>query len=135
MNTNDAMIQVAEILATRYGFITVHEPYELDALKDKFWGNQVIGMEAQRLGKKHTIKTCKYIIPTFEEDKAGGCNGTPRIDIDMFFGKPRLNVSLPDKTFVAITYKEGKCNEVQAFGENGINLAGEVKDMIDGLLK
>ena len=65
---------------------------------------------------------------------AGGCNGNPRIHIDMFWGKPRLNISLPDKTFACLTYEAGALSEAQAFGPAGLELAAEVKKQIDSLL-
>ena len=64
----------------------------------------------------------------------GGCNGNPRIHIDMFWGKPRLNISLPDKTFACLTYEASALSEAQAFGPAGLELAAEVKKQIDSLL-
>ena len=58
----------------------------------------------------------------------------PRIHIDMFWGKPRLNISLPDKTFACLTYEASALSEAQAFGPAGLELAAEVKKQIDSLL-
>lgn len=52
----------------------------------------------------------------------------------MFWGKPRLNISLPDKTFACLTYEASALSEAQAFGPAGLELAAEVKKQIDSLL-
>lgn len=135
MTVNDAMLKVAKSMADLYGYITVDEPTKHDALKDSFWGNQALGIEALSSNSKVEVITCRYIIPTFEEEKEFGANGTPRISIDMHWGKPRLHVSLPDKTFACITYRDGECREVQAFGPRGLELATSLKTQIDQLLK
>ena len=134
MTVNDAMLAVAQNLAQKYGYIEVEASATHNALNDQFWGNVAIGIAARKSGQVVDIKTCRYIIPTFEEEKIGGCNGNPRIHIDMFWGKPRLNISLPDKTFACLTYEASALSEAQAFGPAGLELAAEVKKQIDSLL-
>ena len=135
MTVNDAMLTVAKSMAYLYGYIEVEEPKKHNAINDGFWGNVALGIEAERNGQELEIISCLYIIPTFEEEKEGGCNGTPRININMYWGRPRLSVSLPDKTFACLTYKDGQCGEVQAFGPAGLELATSIKSQIDQLLK
>lgn len=134
MTVNDAMLTVAENLAKSYGYIEVEAPEKHNALNDPFWGNFAAGVKARKEGKELVITTCRYIIPTFENEKSGGANGTPRIHIDMIWGKPRLNISLPDKTFACLTYTDGVLSEAQAFGPAGLELAVSVKKQIDSLL-
>lgn len=81
-------------------------------------------------GKPVVITTCKYILPMFEEDKDDS-KRRPKIEIDMFWGRPRLGIDLPDGTFCCLTYKNGICSEAQAFGEKGIAFAASIKEKID----
>lgn len=53
----------------------------------------------------------------------------------MYWGEPRIRISLPDDTAACLTYKKNVCNEVQAFKENGIKLAFSIKEQIDSLIK
>lgn len=83
-------------------------------------------------GKPVVITACKYILPMFEEEKDDS-KRRPKIEIDMFWGKPRLGIDLPDGTFCCLTYKDGICSEAQAFGEKGLTFALSIKDKIDYL--
>lgn len=134
MTVNDAMLKVAKSIADLYGYIEVDSPTPHDALKDDFWGNAAMGAKAKDEGRKIEIITCRYIIPVMEEEKSYGCNGNPRIYINMYWGEPRLNVSLPDETFACLTYRQGECSEVQAFGPRGLELAISIKSQIDQLI-
>lgn len=129
------MLKVAKSLADLFGYITVDEPTPHDALKDSFWGNQALGLEALSKNSKVEVITCRYIIPTFEEEQGFGANRIPRISIDMYWGQPRLHVSLPDKTLACVTYRDGVFSEAQAFGPRGLELATSIKAQIDQLIK
>lgn len=133
MTVNEAMLKVAQSTAQLYGYIEVDAGSKINALKDSFWGNRFIGAEAHLKGKKCEIDTCLYIIPILDDEKKEYERG-PRIHIDMHFGKPRLSVSLPDKTFACLTYDTGKCSEAQAFGSKGLDLAISLKSQIDQLI-
>lgn len=137
ITVNDAMLKVAKEVAQRYDYIEVDECSSFDLMKSSFWGDVAVALAAEEHGKSHVLKVCKYILPAFEREEGEimrGCNGRAYASIDSYFGKPRLNVSLPDKTFVAITYTNGICSDVQAFGERGIQLAASLKFRLDELV-
>lgn len=123
------MLVVAEQTAKKLGYIEVSKNAH-NALRDRFWGNRAVAAMA---GKPVVITTCKYILPMFEEDKDDS-KRRPKIEIDMFWGRPRLGIDLPDGTFCCLTYKNGICSEAQAFGEKGIAFALSIKERIDYLI-
>ena len=123
------MLIVAEQVAKEQGYIEVSKN-ALNALRDRFWGNRAVAAMA---GKPVVITTCKYILPMFEEDKDES-KRRPKIEIDMFWGKPRLGIDITDGTFCCLTYKDGICSEAQAFGEKGLTFALSIKDRIDYLI-
>lgn len=129
MTENQAMLIVAEQVVKEQGYIEVSKN-TLNALRDRFWGNRAVAAMA---GKPVVITTCKYILPMLEEDK-GESKRRPKIEIDMFWGRPRLGIDLPDGTFCCLTYKDGICSEAQAFGEKGLAFALSIKDRIDYLI-
>lgn len=129
MTENQAMLIVAEQVAKEQGYIEVSKN-TLNALRDRFWGNRAVAAMA---GKPVVITTRKYILPMLEEDK-GESKRRPKIEIDMFWGRPRLGIDLPDGTFCCLTYKDGICSEAQAFGEKGLAFALSIKDRIDYLI-
>ena len=97
MDANQAMLIVAEQAAKDFGFIEVSK-HRIDAERDLFWGNKMIGIESRlKSGKPVIVDACKYIIPQFEEDRDKN-KRTPRIQIDMHWGKPRLGIDLPNGT-------------------------------------
>jgi hypothetical protein len=126
MTENEAMLIVAEQVAKEQGYIEVSKNAH-NALRDRFWGNRAVAAMA---GKPVVITTCKYILPMFEEDKDDS-KRRPKIEIDMFWGRPRLGIDLPDGTFCCLTYKDGICSEAQAFGDKGIAFAVSIKEKID----
>lgn len=120
------MLVVAEQTAKKLGYIEVSKNSH-NALRDRFWGNRAVAAMA---GKPVVITTCKYILPMFEEDKDDS-KRRPKIEIDMFWGRPRLGIDLPDGTFCCLTYRDGICSEAQAFGDKGIAFAVSIKEKID----
>ena len=126
MTENEAMLIVAEQVAKEQGYIEVSKNAH-NALRDRFWGNRAVAAMA---GKPVVITTCKFILPMFEEDKDDS-KRRPKIEIDMFWGRPRLGIDLPDGTFCCLTYKDGICSETQAFGDKGIAFAASIKEKID----
>lgn len=134
MEANQAMLIVAEQAAKDFGFIEVNK-HRIDAELDSFWGNKVIGIKARLKGERPVIvNACEYIIPQFEEDRDKN-KRTPRIQIDMHWGKPRLGIDLPNGTSCFLTYKDDLCIEAQAFGDKGLTFALCIKDKIDYLIK
>lgn len=131
---NEAMLVVANKLATEWGYIEDRK-FDINAIKDSFWGNRYIGAQAYIDKKPEVIvNACKYIYPMFDFEKEDG-KESPRIEIDMHFGKPRLSVQKPDGTFACLTYRDGVFSEGQAFQENGPELLMELKKSIDELIK
>ena len=120
------MLVVAEQTAKKLGYIEVSKNSH-NALRDRFWGNRAVAAMA---GKPVVITTCKYILPMFEEDKDDS-KRRPKIEIDMFWGRPRLGIDLPDGTFCCLTYRDGICSEAQAFGDKGVAFAVSIKEKID----
>lgn len=129
MDVNQAMLTVAEQTAKELGYIEVSK-HTVNALRDRFWGNRAVAAIA---GKPVVINTCKYILPLFEEDKDPK-KRHPKIEIDMYWGKPRLGIDLSDGTFCCLTYRDNICSEAQAFGERGLAFALSIKERIDYLL-
>nr|UVY16818.1 MAG: hypothetical protein [Bacteriophage sp.] len=129
MTENQAMLVVAEQTAKELGYIEVSKNAH-NALRDRFWGNRAVAAMA---GKPVVITTCKYILPIFEGEKDEN-KRRPKIEIDMFWGRPRLGIDLLDGTFCCLTYKDGICSEAQAFGEKGLAFALSIKERIDYLI-
>lgn len=129
MTENQAMLVVAEQTAKELGYIEVSKNAH-NALRDRFWGNRAV---AAMVGKPVVITTCKYILPIFEGEKDEN-KRRPKIEIDMFWGRPRLGIDLLDGTFCCLTYKDGICSEAQAFGEKGLAFALSIKERIDYLI-
>lgn len=123
------MLVVAEQTAKELGYIEVSKNAH-NALRDRFWGNRAVAAMA---GKPVVITTCKYILPIFEGEKDEN-KRRPKIEIDMFWGRPRLGIDLLDGTFCCLTYKDGICSEAQAFGEKGLAFALSIKERIDYLI-
>lgn len=123
------MLVVAEQTAKKLGYIEVSKNAH-NALRDRFWGNRAVAAMA---GKPVVITTCKYILPIFEGEKDEN-KRRPKIEIDMFWGRPRLGIDLLDGTFCCLTYKDGICSEAQAFGEKGLAFALSIKERIDYLI-
>lgn len=125
------MLRVAKMLADKYGYIAESENDELDAAEDSFWGNMALGIEAHMKGEKITVMSSCYVMPELQPE------GKPRpnINIDMYWGNPRLSVRLPDETFACVAYRDGAFSEAQAFHANGLELASTLKFMIDEEMK
>ena len=129
MTENQAMLVVAEQTAKELGYIEVSKNAH-NALRDRFWGNRAVAAMA---GKPVVITTCKYILPIFEGEKDEN-KRRPKIEIDMFWGRPRLGIDLLDGTFCCLIYKDGICSEAQAFGKKGLAFALSIKERIDYLI-
>lgn len=134
MTANEAMLKVAKFLADKYGYVAVEQEKEIDAAKDKFWGNQAIGLDASKKNEKVIVKACRYEMPVPESDREKD-KRVPHIRIDMFWGHPRLSMYLPDGSFACIVYKDNVMSEAQAFKPNGMMLAGVFKFLIDEEIK
>ena len=134
MTANDAMLKVAKCMADKYGYLAVEQDKEIDASKDKFWGNQAIGLDASKKNEKVIVKACRYEMPVPESDREKDKH-VPHIRIDMFWGHPRLSMYLPDGSFACIVYKDNEMSEAQAFKPNGMMLAGVFKFLIDEEIK
>lgn len=123
------MLIVAEQVAKEYGYIEVGKNV-INARNDGFWVNRFLGVTSS---EPICVSSCKYILPLFEEDKDSK-KRRPKIEIDMYWGKPRLGIDLSDGTFCCLTYRDNICSEAQAFGERGLAFALSIKERIDYLL-
>ncbi|MDE5759055.1 MAG: hypothetical protein K2H85_10660 [Allobaculum sp.] len=133
MTVNEAMLFMASKLATEWGYIHVGT-FDINAINDSFWGNQYLGLKAHLDNKPEVIvNACEYIYPVPDFEQEAG-KKTPRIEIDMHFGEPRLSVRKTDDTFACLTYKDGIFSEGQAFKEKGPALLIELKNSIDALI-
>ncbi len=122
------MLKLAEEYASEFGYKKVKIEV-LDARNDDFWGNRFVA-EMSKVPVR--VTTCLYKPELTDEEKK---ERSPRIEIDMHFGDPRLSIEKPDKTFACVTYNiSNKCESAQAFKENGILFALELKQRIDNLL-
>lgn len=125
MEINEAMLIVAEEVARELDYIEVSKNV-IKGFQDDFWGNRAIAADKQ-------VKSCLYILPQLEGEKDER-KRSPKIKIDMYWGKPRLGIDYPDGSFCCLTYKDGKVSEAQAFGENGLSRAVEIQQRIDKLI-
>ena len=127
---NAAMLVVAKNLAEQLGYIDLGCSV-IDASRNWFWGNRFISVTSD---KPVRVIACKYILPLWE-DEIEEYKRRPKIEIDMHWGNPRINVDLPNGTFACLTYKGGICSEAQAFGDKGIAFALSLKESIEYYLK
>lgn len=125
MEINEAMLIVAEEVARELDYIEVSKNV-IKGFQDDFWGNRAIAADKQ-------VKSCLYILPQLEGEKDER-KRSPKIKIDMYWGKPRLGIDYPDGSFCCLTYKDGKVSEAQAFGENGLSRAVEIQQRIEKLI-
>ena len=125
MEVNEAMLIVAEEVARELCYIDAGKEV-IEGKKDWFWGNQAIAADKK-------IKSCLYILPQWEGEKNEN-KRSPKVEIDMYWGRPRLGIDSPDSSFCCLTYKNGKVSEAQAFGENGLARAIDIKQRIDKLI-
>lgn len=130
MEVNEAMLIVAEEVAHELGYIEVGKEV-INGLQDNFWGNRVIA--AKCYPQLVIVKSCKHILPQWEDEKDES-KRKPKIEIDMHWGNPRLGIDYPDGSFCCLVYKAGKVSEAQAFGENGLSRAIDIKQRVDKLI-
>lgn len=123
MEVNQAMLLVAEEVARELGYVDAGTKIIVGS-KDSFWGNREMAADKQ-------VISCKYILPFWEDDEN---EIKPKIEIDMQWGSPRLGIRYPDGSFCNITYKDGEMSEAQAFHENGLSNALDIKQRIDKLI-
>lgn len=130
MEVNEAMLIVAEEVARELGYIEVSKEV-INGLQDNFWGNRAAA--AKCYPKLVIVKSCLYILPQWESEKDER-KRNPKVEIDMYWGKPRLGIDYPDGSFCCLTYKDGKVSEAQAFGESGLLRAIYIKQRVDKLI-
>lgn len=134
---NEVLLKVGGEIAVANGMICVGS--EVITPRDTgFWGN-LFTHEAR-------VKNTLYIYPEFEEDleaeqkswhieKGILPKSSYRVELDMFFGKPRLNVRLRGGACAFITCKpDGTLTDAQAFGDAGPMLLMHLKSRVDELM-
>lgn len=128
------MLFEAEKLAARYGYIEV-DRRTIKSNQDDFWGNTIVAIVAYaKKEKMPEVQACRYIKPVFDEDRNFKTK-IPNVDIDMYWGNPRISVITPDGAFACLTYEDDICKDVQALGEKGVNLLLEIKNDLDRLIR
>lgn len=129
MEVNEAMLIVAEEVAQELGYIEVRKNI-IHGERDSFWGNQYL---AKSRSTPLVVKSCMYILPQWEGEKNEN-KRSPKVKIDMHWGNPRLSIDYPDSSFCCLTYEDRKISEAQAFEENGLSRAIDIKQRIDKLI-
>lgn len=125
MNTsiaNKAMLRFAKEYAEQNGFT------EAKVKEDRFWGN-----EADKLmhPDKPQVVLASYAAPVSEEGLRHW--EVPRVEIDSYWGHPRIAVVDPEKNFCSLAY-DGDTNEFkegQFWRKNGMELAQMVKGRLE----
>lgn len=119
---NRAMLRFAKEYAEKNGYI------EGKVKEDRFWGN-----EADKLmhPKKPQVVLVSYAAPVSEEGLSHW--KIPRVEIDSYWGNPRIAVVDPDKNFCSLSYnpETNEFEEGQFWRKNGMELAQSVKAHID----
>lgn len=128
---NQALLQVAEELARKYGYIeTEHEVKDL--MKDDFWGTSYCAAKRYLETKEEqTFEVVKYVKPIFEDD-IDPDKSRPRIELRVRFNNPRIGIYLPEGGYVGLEYKpDGTFAEAQIFDDNGYYAIPVIKEMIE----
>ena len=128
MNTsiaNKAMLRFAKEYAEQNGYT------EANVKEDRFWGN-----EADKLmhPDKPQVVLASYAAPVSEEEQAKlGHWKVPRMEIDSYWGHPRIAVVDPEKNFCCLAYDRdtNEFTEGQFWRKNGLELAQQVKAKIE----
>lgn len=137
MDITEAILKVANDFGRLHGYILIEEG-ELDAAKSRFWGNIAVSIKYKHeTGKSLVIPYVKYILPTFEDNEEVKKHGIPKVEIDMHFGNPRLNIRTKNLDFCCLTFNRdtSRFTESQAWGDRGIELALSIKMQIENNLK
>lgn len=130
-----AIREVADKFARDNGYILVVD--EVKYLhKDTFWGNAAIGTKYAMdhdFKKFITYKSFKYVYPLSEEEKDSK-KSTPKIELDMYWGDPRITVLTKDESgSFCLTYssKTRKFSSAQVWEEKGFERALDMKNAIE----
>lgn len=125
MNTsiaNKAMLRFAKEYAEKNGYI------EGKVKEDRFWGN-----EADKLmhPDKPQVVLVSYAAPVSEEGLRHW--QIPRVEIDSYWGNPRIAVVDPEKNFCSLSYNRdtNEFEEGQFWRKKGMELAQQVKAKIE----
>lgn len=122
---NRAMLRFAKEYAEKNGYI------EGEVKEDRFWGN-----EADKLmhPKKPEVVLVSYAAPVSEEVKKKQSHwSVPRVEIDSYWGNPRIAMVDPEKNFCSLSYN-GETNEFeegQFWRKKGLEFAQSVKNTIE----
>lgn len=128
MNTsiaNKAMLRFAEEYARANGYL------EGWVSPDTFWGNAYD--KAKNPNAPQVIRV-SYVAPVFEDEKENlGYWSIPRIEIDSYFGHPRISVVDREKNFCCLSYdrETNEFKEGQFWRKDGLGLASLVKNSIE----
>lgn len=126
---NVAMLQFAENYAKANWYL------EGWVKPEDFWANK---MEAYLHPEKPQVIRINYVAPVFDDEKeAMGHWEIPRVEIDSYWGHPRISVVDREGNFCCVSYdrETNEFKEGQFWKKNGLNLAHTVKTAIEAIIK
>ena len=132
MNTsiaNKAMLRFAKEYAEKNGYT------EGKVKEDKFWGN-----EADKLmhPDRPEVVQVNYEAPIPKDEKEKLSHWRiPRVQIDSYWGNPRISVVDHEKNFCCLSYNRdtNEFEEGQFWRKNGLELAQYVKSQIESYIQ
>lgn len=125
---NKAMLQFAKYYAELHWYLEGWKK------PDDFWGNLV---DERMHPEAPKVVGISYVLPMFDEDKEDiSYWKIPRVEIDSYFGHPRLSVVDREANFCCMSYdrETSSFKEMQAWGEDGLGLATFVKVSLERII-
>lgn len=128
MNSTEAILQIAQEFAEKLNYkrSSVLPESNIDTLYYEF--NKMLTQS-----KNTEMLSIRYVPDDYMDEKYLN-KRRPKIEIDIFWGNPRLTIDLKDGTMASIVYCDNELVQVQAFGIHGLKFLNEVKSHIDNLI-
>lgn len=126
---NKAMLRFAKEYAEKHWYLEGWQK------PDDFWANK---LDEKMHPDKPKVVRCSYVAPVFDEDKEGkGHWSVPRVEIDSYWGHPRINVVDMEGNFCCVSYdrETNEFKEGQFWKKNGLHLAHTVKTAIEAIIR
>lgn len=101
---------------------------------DDFWGNKYDRIKNPEAPE---VIPVSYVLPMFDTDKEEKYYwDIPRVKIDNFWGKPRINVVDREENFCCLAYdrETNSFTEAQVWKKNGFDLALSVKAQLERII-
>lgn len=122
---NKAMLRFAKEYAEKHWYLEGWQK------PDDFWANK---LDEKMHPDKPKVVRCSYVAPVFDEDKEGkGHWSVPRVEIDSYWGNPRIAVVDPNGNFCCLSYNRdtNEFSEGQFWRNGGLSLAAGVKAKLE----